>query len=118
MNRYHTHFIACTKDAGLFSFNKRRMENNEIVLLKNAIDIEKFRYKADKRKQLQEKYNLSNSVVIGHIGRFEPQKNHNYILEIFNKINDKNNKYKLMLIGEGKLKEKNKEENQNNGDSR
>ena len=50
-------------------------------------------------------YNISEEdILIGHIGRFTEQKNHKFIIEVFNKLNKTNPKYKLALLGEGKLK--------------
>src|SRR5699024_6190421 len=56
----------------------------------------------------------NNAVVMGHIGRFSPVKNHTFILDVFKALLEKkNDNYYLLLIGEGKLlpdiKEKAKE---------
>ena len=39
--------------------------------------------------------------VVGHVGRFNPQKNHGFIIDVFNEIYKKNNKAKLILVGTG-----------------
>jgi len=49
---------------------------------------------------------LENKFVIGHVGRFEPQKNHNFLIDVFNNYNKINKESVLLLVGEGSLKEK------------
>ena len=44
-------------------------------------------------------------MVIGHVGRFEVQKNHKFILEVFQQLHRKNPESDLFLIGEGELRQ-------------
>ena len=80
-------------------------------IIKNAIDLEKFKYNEKIRKEIRKKFNISeNKIVIGHVGRFVETKNHNFIIDVFNKVNEEKEKYLLLLIGQGpminKIKEK------------
>ena len=92
--------FACSESAGKFLYGKKTFE-----VIPNAIDIKKFSYNIEKRKKYRDMLNFSDDTfVIGHIGRFNVQKNHKFIIEIFEKIVKKVSKAKLVLIGEGELK--------------
>ncbi len=59
-----------------------------------------------KKKELRDKYNLNNKNVIGHIGRFQPQKNQEFLVEIFSRYLKQDNNAILMLIGQGENEDK------------
>lgn len=46
----------------------------------------------------------SNAFVIGHVGRFDAQKNHHFLLEIFRRVADRDSSARLLLIGDGPLR--------------
>lgn len=97
-----TDLVACGDDAGKFMYG-----NKDFVVLNNALDLDKFKYNEIKRQELRKKYGIKeNEIVIGHIGRFTNQKNHEFIVELFKLLSTKNSKYKLMLVGDGELKNK------------
>ena len=54
-----------------------------------------------KAKKIKKELDLEKNLVIGHIGRFNPQKNHKFLIDIFEKCFEKNQKVRLMLIGDG-----------------
>src|SRR5699024_12413484 len=71
----------------------------------NGIDLEKFKYNEQVRKEYRKKLRLENKFVIGHIGRFNMQKNHHFLLQVFNELQKKRSNSILLLIGDGELKE-------------
>ena len=79
---------------------------NDTVVIRNGVDIEAFREtwgsKEDKRKSIGVP---QNAYVVGHIGRLSKQKNHTFLLEIFQKIAQKRTDAQLLLIGNGELQE-------------
>lgn len=91
--------LACSEDAGKWMFEG----NNGYAVLKNGIEIEAFRFDAQKRKQIREQYNLQDCFVIGNVGRFSAPKNHERMLRIFKRIREKNSKAVLLLVGDGEL---------------
>jgi glycosyltransferase involved in cell wall biosynthesis len=103
IKKYTTKKIACSKLAGAFLFGIKDVQNGNILILKNGIECNKFRYSFIVRNEFREKLKLKNKFVIGHIGRFNKQKNHNFLIDIFFEIYKKNNKSVLLLIGEGEL---------------
>ena len=113
ITKYATDFWSCSDDASKWFFSKKIMQSDRYVLLKNAIDLEKFRFDEKVRKQYRQKLDLEEFFVIGHIGRFHFQKNHEFLLKVFYELQKKKEKSKLILIGIGedldKIKEKVKE---------
>lgn len=101
--KYSTHLIACSTETAKWMFKKRAQET---LIIKNGIDIDKFRFSIEKRKAVREELGLQeNIIVIGNVGRFSAVKNHVFMIKIFKEFR-KNFNSKLLLIGEGELKEK------------
>lgn len=108
MNRkYANKFVGCSEDALIYGFGKKIFSNNySSLVLHNAINLERFSFNDLYRNQLRRKYNISDDeVLIGSIGRFTYQKNQQFLLEIINKLVKYSKKNKLLLIGEGELKD-------------
>ena len=99
------YYLACSKYVGMQMFSKKIINSDKFYVLPNAIKVNLFKFDENVRKKIRKQYNISDdSLVIGHIGRFELQKNHKFIIELFNKIYEKNNNVYLILIGDGSLK--------------
>ncbi|MFR1836643.1 MAG: glycosyltransferase family 1 protein [Turicibacter sanguinis] len=97
-----THRFACSKRAGEWLFGKKY--NKEVKILNNAVDTNRFKYDQSIRKQYRNELGIANKIVIGHVGRFNPQKNHRFLIDIFKEVNQKNPDTVLLLIGDGYLK--------------
>jgi len=96
--KYATELMACSKDAGNWMFCGAPFR-----VLNNAIDSEKYIYNIEKRQTVREQLGiLNNEIVIGHVGRFYPQKNHTYLIDIFYQIRTNYPNSKLLLIGDDK----------------
>lgn len=92
--------LSCGEDAGKYLYG-----NNRFLIVTNAIDLSKFAFNSNKRRKIKNKYNLKDDdILIGHIGRFTNQKNHEFIINLFYKLLQKNSNYKLILIGDGENK--------------
>jgi len=96
-------FMTCSTEAGIFLFGKKKYKQGKIFLLKNAIDLQKFRFNKSIRDSLRSKLFLGNDTVIGHVGRFSKQKNHKFLIDLFNKLLIVIPNAKLILIGDGEL---------------
>ena len=100
--KYATDYFACSEIAGEWLFGKKIIKSNKFKVIHNAIDYEKFKYNEKIRKEFRKKLNISDSdIVIGHVGRFTTQKNHDYLIDIFYECYKRNNNYKLLLVGTG-----------------
>lgn len=98
-------WLACGYKAGVFLYGEKSVDNGKVLIMNNAIDLEKFRYNNETREKIREQYAMNNAFCIGQVGRFVEVKNHFYTLQIFKEIVKNNPNSKLILIGDGELKE-------------
>ena len=97
--------FACSNSAGKFLFGNKKFE-----VVPNAIDIELFKYNIEKRNKVRNALKIgSDTFVVGHVGRFNVQKNHKFIIEIFREIKNNNDNSILILVGSGELENNIKE---------
>lgn len=97
---YATDLFACGEEAGRWMFNGRIFN-----VLNNAIDAEKYLYSYQSRKEVRKELRIADDIlVIGHVGRFAPQKNHKFIIKIFSEVLKQKNNAVLLLVGDGELK--------------
>ncbi|MGZ7883526.1 glycosyltransferase [Limosilactobacillus ingluviei] len=97
--------FGCTREAIESIFGN---VNNALPSYKvrNAFDVNKYRFNDKVREDIRNELNWNGKRVIGHIGRFSPPKNHEFILKIFKSCLKLSDKYVLVLVGEGELKER------------
>lgn len=98
------YFFACSQEAGVYNFGKRFTSNNGYIM-NNAIELKKFTYNSDDRRCLRDELGIGDSYVIGHVGNFTPQKNHEFIISIFHEAIKNQKDFCLVLVGEGYLKQ-------------
>lgn len=96
--------IACSKAAGSFLFGREMVHQNKVFILYNAIDCKKYQYNQKKREELRDYLGLQEKFVIGHVGRFEKQKNHKFLIESFKILKKQSPDSALILIGSGSLR--------------
>lgn len=88
--------FACGDLAGKWLFR-----NKKFIFIPNGVEIERFKFDSQIREVTRKKLNVTGKYVVGHIGRFNYQKNHDFILKIFNELVNLNDKYVLLLVGNG-----------------
>lgn len=98
LNKIVTEPVACSEVAGKWIFDKK------FKVINNGIDINKFTFNQSIRDEYRKKLGISNKFVIGHVGHFSYQKNHQYLIEVFSEVVKRNPSAILILIGDGKLK--------------
>ena len=105
--RYISDYLcACSAAAADYRFGKGAHNRSNYYLWHNAINTEKFQFSAKKRKEYREKLGImEHTVVIGHVGRMIAAKNHSFLLEIFREYRRLNPDSKLLLLGDGPLRE-------------
>lgn len=106
---YATHYFACSKLSGEYLYGKK--QTDKITVINNATQLDKFRYSSQTRKKIRESLAISDEqLVLGHVGRFSKQKNHEFLIEIAKKLKEKQVDFKLLLLGGGELQESMKEQ--------
>lgn len=102
IDKYATQLIACSDETAKWMFKKRA---EEALIINNGIDVAKFEFSNGKREMMRKKLNISNdTILIGNVGRFSKVKNHKFMIELFKNFKIQH-KAKLILLGEGELKE-------------
>lgn len=96
LKRFKVIKLACSDSAGKWMFS-----NAKYYVIKNGIDSKKFEYNNEKRETLRKQMKLSKKFVIGHIGRFEPVKNHDFLIDLFYEYQKINQESVLLLVGRG-----------------
>ena len=101
LNRFVNYRFACSQSALEWLFGKQHISKQTII--KNSIDVSKYTYNSERRQTIRKNLGLTNELVIGHIGRFHPCKNHQLIVRVFKEVYNKNNNSVLILVGTGQL---------------
>lgn len=103
-------YFCCSELAGRWLFGNKEYDKGNVFLLNNAIELEAFKYNKDVRKEKRKELGIKDDqIVIGHLGRFVAQKNHTFLIDIFNEIHKKEEKAILVLAGQGPLMDEIKE---------
>ena len=99
-----SHFFSCSDKAGKWFFSSKIRASNNYYIINNAIDTKKFLFNSEIRKQKRKELNIdSETFVIGNVGRFVKQKNHKFMIDVFNDIYINNPNSMLLLVGRGPL---------------
>ncbi len=107
---FATDYFCCSELAGRWLFGNRTYNQHKVYLLNNAIDTQHYQFNLLNRKIKRKELSLNQSqIVIGHIGRFVVQKNHDFLIKIFQEIHKKNEDTVLVMVGEGPLLEEMKQ---------
>jgi len=97
--------LSCSKQAA----NLLYRNNDNVIIIHDGINIDDYKFNSKDRELYRKKLNISNKTVYGHTGRFETQKNHELLIDIFYKIQEKEKNSVLLLIGTGSLEDRIKE---------
>ena len=102
MKKYSTDYFACSYLAGRWLFGNNNVDNGKVKVIHNAVDYDKFKYNKDIRNKMRKEFNIKdNEILFGNVGRFTNQKNHTFLIDIFNEIHKKNINTKLIMVGIG-----------------
>lgn len=105
-NRYVDVRFAPSDLAARYTFGNKAYRNGSVAILHNGVDLDVFCYTPDAGKSIRDEFKIPDSVkVIGHIGRFMKQKNHEFLIDIFSEIHKCDKNTCLLLVGNGELQE-------------
>ncbi len=103
---FATHWLACGEAAAINGWGKSAVTKGKVTILPNAIDPERFKFSESARHEIRAKYGImDDDFVIGHVGRFYPQKNHDFLIDVFSDVHKQKPNAKLLLLGDGPLQE-------------
>lgn len=102
-----THYFTCSMEVNNQLFSNNVIQHRKIFLINNAIDIEKYSFSMEDRKNIRKEFGIDNEIeLLCHIGTFTEPKNHKFLLDIFAEYIKMSPKSLLMLVGTGILEEK------------
>jgi glycosyltransferase involved in cell wall biosynthesis len=104
IQRFSTHGLATSSSAALNLFGPSWPKDMRVQLLLSGVDLKPFEQIEDS-SSVRELWGIPpEAFVIGHIGRFESQKNHRFLIEVIVELIRQQPHIVLMLVGEGPLR--------------
>lgn len=95
---------ACSAEAGIYMFGKKAVRAGKVHILKNGILAQKYSFAPHIREAYRRAHGLEGRFVVGHVGRFVKQKNHEFLITVFAELVRLEPDAALLLFGEGELK--------------
>lgn len=105
LQRFATHGFACSENAALDLYGREWKQDSKWTCLYCGIDFSPFRAEINGTSRRKALGISEDAVVVGHVGRFSEQKNHRFLIDIFAAFCKKEPRAKLLLVGDGKLRE-------------
>jgi len=113
INKCATYGIAASDEAAVSLFGRNWAKDSRWNVMHCGIDLEPYAFLADKKQRAARRKKIAAAIgvpekahVIGHVGSFHFEKNHEFLIPVFEKIATKNLKAHLLLVGDGPLKER------------
>lgn len=93
--------LACSNLAGDWLFHKKNF-----TVIENAMNLDKYRFDIEKRRFIRQELGIAEeNILLGHVGGFSEAKNQQYLVDILKVLCQSSRKYRLIFVGEGKLKQ-------------
>lgn len=103
--------LAPSRLAAEFTFGKAEVEVGKVNFIHNGVDLNVYKYDEENRRKVRREFGIADEqLVIGHIGRFNQQKNHKFLIEVFSEVLKQKPNALLMLVGDGEKKNEIKEQ--------
>lgn len=98
-------YLACSPEAAEDRFGKEIARSSQCTIVRNGIDVGKFRRDEQMAEAAKDELNVQDRPVFGHIGRFVRDKNHTFLIEVFEKVCNQLPDAALLLSGRGPLED-------------
>lgn len=105
LSQYATDYWSCSMVASEYFYNENIINSPKHHIINNAIQTKDYAFDEAVRNEIRKEYKLEDKYVIGHVGRFQYQKNHEFLVDVFNEYLKLDNKAVLMLVGQGEGEE-------------
>ena len=97
------YFFACSKEAGKWLFGSKACKSRNFKVLNNAIDSEKFVFSEETRSKIRKELGVDGDFVVGHVGNFDHQKNHSFLIDVFSCLCKEEPACSMLLVGGGDM---------------
>mgnify|MGYP003292726088 CR=1 FL=1 len=101
-----TDYFACSAAAGRWIFEEDLVSAGKVRIIYNGLEIDRFAFHEDVRKNIREKLDWNGKLVLIHTGRFTEQKNQLFLIDVFHELKKLRANSCLCLIGDGPLRQK------------
>jgi len=92
--------FSCSQPATEFMFG----DSSNVEMVYNAINVEDFKFNKEKRNSIKKELQIENSFVLGFVGRLQYQKNPLFLVDIFEKVRPFIPNAKMLIVGEGDMR--------------
>ena len=93
--------LANSELAAKWLYTPGRIRRGDVKLLRNGIDVNRYRFDPAVRKRVRRDLSLDGKFVLGHVGHFNYQKNHLFLLQAFAELAKLVPNAVLLLVGAG-----------------
>ncbi|MCR4412031.1 MAG: glycosyltransferase family 1 protein [Thermoguttaceae bacterium] len=104
LRRHATARLACSRSAGVSLFGRPWLTDSRARVVHYGVDLAEFAAPADGAAVRKELGLAPDDFVLGHVGRYCPQKNHRFLLDIAAEAARREPRIRLLLLGEGPLR--------------
>lgn len=106
MEKFADTFLACSENAGEYKFSSKVINSDKFHVIKNGIDLNRFKFDANLRESKRDELSLNNKTVICNIGRFSEEKNHLFLIDIlYDYLKIDKAGFLLLIGGDGAIEE-------------
>lgn len=99
------YLFACSDIAGEWLYGKKAVKGDNYKVINNAIESRRFIFNKTVRKAIREELGIQNCFVIGNVGRLVTQKNQAFLLKIFREVLSQKKDARLLILGDGELRD-------------
>ena len=104
VKQYATDYWACSELAGEFFFEDDVRQSSRYHVINNAIDTDRFKYDREVRAAYRKDLHAEDKIVVMNTARFTYQKNQLFLIDIFEELKNRNDRFELVLVGDGELR--------------
>lgn len=101
---FATHRMACSEHCARWMYGPN-YQRRGVKIFKTAYSVEKYGYQPQVREEQRARLEVQDCFVVGNIGRLAPQKNQMFLMEIFAELVKEEPRARLLLIGDGPLRD-------------
>lgn len=102
-----TAYTAPSTEAGIYMFGRAGVKSGRFSILHNAVDLAEYAYRENARSSIRAELGIpEDAFVVGHVGRFNQQKNHSFLIDAFERVARMRDNAWLLLFGKGELEGK------------
>ncbi len=105
IEKYADGFLACSEKAAERKFPASVIEKKRYAVINNGIDSKRYVFSSEIRESTRCALGMKDELLLCHIGRFAPEKNHAFLIETVQLLAEKGKDFHLLLIGDGPLKQ-------------